>query len=575
MPRGACRAALLATVIAGCGTAETDIDPGELGARDLLGIDPGVAAAWGGAERAAARRVLERAFDAPAGDPAVVPVIAVRAGDGPGEAARQALVRLDAEREALGLAPVMIGRLDAGAGRAEARVSPERAAVDLDGVVAPAGGAVLVVPVGWEEERAARWAGLPARGEALLVELAVLAGRPDDGRPLVVEPAPRLAVGAVWLAGDDVLLVNPVVLAALEPTRGGRDAPPAAGELTVPSDEPAAAVDGVDRRAAGTRVARSLGNPYSFYGSLGECSTAQRLRCEACLPTSACVAETRDASDGNSECMTLAADGGRGYDQLCVNVALAIRTVSTCVESKAPGCPQVFTAGNQLSALGANDAFLADPACVAALDACLSEIYGAPAADFGADAGPGLPPPPPRDVDVSCGDCDSDTSCNFDPQCDADCSSSCEGGSCGDCDSGSGGGGDSGGGCGTCDSGDSGGGGGGGDCGGGDCGGGDCGGGDCGGGDCGGGDAGDPGGGGGGGGCGGSGDTGCGSCDSGSSGGGGGCTSAGTARVTRRPLLLVSVAWAVLPLLCMGLVRRRELRRARRERRDEHGGGEA
>src|SRR5687767_3936116 len=54
----------LAILIVGCGTADDGVDPGDLAARDLLGLDPSVALRWGPGDRAAARDVLEDALEA-------------------------------------------------------------------------------------------------------------------------------------------------------------------------------------------------------------------------------------------------------------------------------------------------------------------------------------------------------------------------------------------------------------------------------------------------------------------------------------------------------------------------------
>src|SRR5262249_37777063 len=148
-------------------------------------------------------------------------------------------------------------------------------------------------------------------------------------------------------------------------------------------------------------------------------------------------------------------------------------------------------ASNSITTLEANAPFLDDATCAAPLDSCLASIFGAPSGDS------------PRNTSIDC----SDSSCDFEPDCELDgpdcdetegCDSTCsdsneQPSSCSDTSDPSGGGscGDNEDACGSdntssCDNGDCGG-SSGGDCGGGDCGGG--GGGDCGGGggDCGGG----------------------------------------------------------------------------------------
>src|SRR5262245_33002323 len=63
----------LALVSSACGAADNRIDPGDLALRDLLGIAPEAALAWDGAQRAAARAVLDDGLDvAPPGGARVV-----------------------------------------------------------------------------------------------------------------------------------------------------------------------------------------------------------------------------------------------------------------------------------------------------------------------------------------------------------------------------------------------------------------------------------------------------------------------------------------------------------------------
>jgi len=441
----------LATTVSGCGAADGELDPTDLTVRDLLGVEPKLAVRWTARQRAGARRVLESALAAPVDAAA----FAAPAGGEPtlGALVHDALVRADVERERHGAAPVLVSRIEHEA--PDVWVQPVRAAMPLQRAsqAAPPGALQLS---GWDDDVAP----LPARGAALLLELAVAAGRDDDSSPLLVQPAPRAPFAVAYVASADLLLVNPVLLAALEPDAREHAFSAATAPRPQRGATSLAAEPDVDAMAAAAVAAKgSLGNPYAFFGSLGECGEAQKQRCEACLPSSTCKPVTRDATDGNAECTMLAADSGRGYYLLCVNVALAIRTVSTCVEGRASACPQLFDAGNQLSQLTANAAFFDDATCVAALDACLGDIYGAPPGPYpiGSDAGPGPPPPAPRNVDVSCSDCNADATCNFDPQCDPQCDSSCQGGSCGDCSrgSGTGSGSSSGGGCGSCDSGGS------------------------------------------------------------------------------------------------------------------------
>jgi hypothetical protein len=494
--RHLCTAALAFSLVAltACGD-EADLDPADLTVRDLLGLDPSIAARWDGAQRQAARRLIERS-------------LADRSQD----------ERLLGERDAVRAA----GLLDAELDRAGAPPWSGLAAVEEAGglrlrragvSLAPGEGVVLLD--GWQGSD------LALRAPATLAGLVDAFAGP--GAAAIVRPAPRSPFAAAWVAGDGVLLVNPVLLAALEPEEGG---------------------------VASSR--RAIGNPYNFFGSLGECAAAERARCESCLPAAACTPHTRDSVDGNDECEALAASSGRGYYQLCANLSLAIATVASCVEDRAAACPAVTTAGNQLAQLAANDRFLDDTACRTTLDGCLASIYGEPRGDYPGpppDAGAPPPPPPPtppRELEVSCGDC-SDFNCDFDPGCSCE-TGSCEGGDCetGSCES-----------CEGCDNScDS-------SCGAGcengDCQSGDCESGDCSGGDC------------SGGGC--EGGSGCSGCES-STGGSGGCSggscsgsssSSSQCSVSRARAPVErgagAAAWALLPLVVLEILRRRERRR--------------
>jgi len=395
--------------------------------------------------------------------------------------------------------------------------------------------------------------------EGVASPLALIAGFEGEAArllgavgPVALEDAPRAPFVAALAAGgsQEVLLVNPVARAAAGAVAGLEPAREAAPPRRVPT--PGGPLPGPTGPV--NRPVYALGNPYDFYGSVGECATAYRDHCDACQTSGSCALLTRDGTSASDECAQLAADGGHGFVELCTNLALAILTVSRCVEDRAPACPQVRSAGDQLALLAANDAFLADPTCLGALDACLGEIYGEPSGSFpvvdGGIGGGGTPSP--RSVDVTCTDCDSDTSCNFAPECDPKCDSTCEGGSCGDCSASSQTGGTSGSEGGDC-----------GDCGGGtdstgssgsDCqfGGGDCGG-DCGGGGC---------------------DCSSDSSSSSSSGSGGGCDcggSGGSCQVARRHdlgrrlAIGASIAWSFVPLVVLALWNRRERRRRRQE----------
>ncbi len=559
---GAVRAGMtaLALCATGCVAGDRELEPDELDARDLLGLAPSVAAGWDADERAAARARLMDAWaeawteGGAISEEAAWPDPARRAAD-----ATSGLGAVNRRRAQSGQGPVIAGAGEIAARRIHVRIaSPlELGLDDARDPEAPA----MIDAVGWRADEAA----VLSRGVAWAANLAAASGHPS-GAPLRLHAVRQAPFGAVYLGEDVGMLVNPVLLASIEPA----GTPPAVIQQTATASPPER--DAPLRSAAG-------GNPYSFYGSVAECAAAQRLRCEACLPSSTCELTSRDAPDGNSECETLAGGDGAGYHLYCVNLSLAIATVAGCVNDEGPACPQDNGASNQLVRLEANRAFLDDATCGDALDSCLASIYGEPDDDFPSpppDAGPtpdgGEPPPPPppppepRDTEITCGDAD----CDFSPQCDSSCSSSCDdafscnadcnegedgcdgcdgdGGDDGDGSGGSGGGGcdsggDDGGGDGSsgssgCDS-DS-------DCGG-DCNGGDCG-------DCSGSD--------------------CGDCNSSGGSGGGSSNCSVARRDPSRPAVcrrggnrdtLLALAWALMPIPYLERRRRRARRLASRK----------
>lgn len=539
-------------VVTGCAASHRDLDPGELTARDLLGIAPSVALAWDADQREDARAVLDAAMDESV--PAAELEVGMYAAETIDRSIVHGFVELDHERWQRGDEPVVVASATrAGPGALIVR-RPEVA-------VTPT--AAELAPIGWERGRRAGWETLvDARADALL-ELARRAGYEPAAEPIPVYPAPQAPFAAVFVASPPMLLVNPIALAISEPSAGA-DAGDSAAFAPAPL-----APGTVGASEAVTPGAVAAANPYSFYGSVAECAASERLRCESCLPNSCDEPSTRGAPSANEECATLAADGGRGYFLLCVNLSLAIDTVAGCV-SEAASCPIDAAASNQFDDLADNAAFFDDPVCVDALDACLADIYGEPNDDY---PGPGLDaglPPAPRDTNVgSCGS--SNQNCELSPSCSSpscsspscntafDCNSSCGGGDCSGsgCESSSS---DSGGGCGS-DDGDSGGG-----CSGNDSGDSctsDCGGNDSGGscGSC------DDSSGSEGGGCGG-GDNSCGGGGGNDScgGGGGGSSCQITERKRRIPApLFIALLWGIAPLVVMGRWRRRERRRRERD----------
>lgn len=597
-PRGLFFSPALAAMVvaAACGTADNRVDPGDLELRDLLGISPQPASQWDGGERLAARRVIAQRLDdeLPERRVASEPLAPFRDDVARDAVVIAALARWDERAAAEGWPARVLLRVAAPPGMLRATLhATSRTREVVSGRAPAASGATNAAAVGAEGdlalELAPAWNDEPlieltSRGAAELTALARDAGHAAG--PLVAVPAPRLAVLAAYLEPSRAgatprLLVNPVLLAALEPGSGE----PLDGALGARSEEGSSegstetaqhdaggpgggASPGGANSGGGTGAMAVGGNPYSFYGSVAECAYAQRLRCEACLPNGSCEPIT-NISDGNAECEMLGASSGRGYFLQCINLSLAISSVDECTADRAPSCPRDRDAASSLTGLETNARFLDEDGCKVGLDACLAKIYGAPEIEYPGPGGGGggEPPPPPRDINVDCdsscddndnnGNCESSPSCessgpscNNSLSCDSTCSNSNDqsgcngncnscnsensggdqsgcGGECSDSDGGGGGGGDDSG-CSSDDSGGGDGGGCGGDsgnsndgCSGDGCNGdNDCGGGSgSGGSSCGGDSSGDSScGGGGGGGCGGgSGDSGCGGSGGGSS----------------------------------------------------------
>jgi hypothetical protein len=517
-----------------CGTGNTNVDPGDLELRDLLGVAPEVATTWDAEQRSSARHVVIDALD----------------DEHPARSIEIDTYRSD-EQFVRALTGVDSKRIDAGDDAlAFVRVSGSRAS-QLSVLVA---------------------------SDAKIVDALAAAADHDSSRELVVVREPRLTVAAAYIDGAPArLLVNPVVLEVF-------DQGDAAFDSTAKRPTAVGGADLGGKPSKPTAIAAN-GNPYSFFGSISECAYAQRLRCEACLPSSSCN-EAITSATGMEECTKLAENDGRGYFLLCINLALAISSVDDCTANAVSSCSRNTGAANDLGQLEANATFLTDTSCGGGLDGCLAKIYGNPNGTFPGliDGGMTQPPPnPPRDPEISCGDgCSSDNnsnceaspncscdgpSCNNSLSCDSTCASSNDqsgcGGGCDSCES-EGGGSSGGGGCGgSSSSGGSSGGGCGGDSGG--CGGcsssssssgGSSGGGGCGG---------DGGCGGGGGGCGDSG--GGGSCGGGG-GGGGGCQVA-KKEPSAAFAVAFSLAWAFLPIPVAAMVRRRSRKQKKKTPTDD------
>ena len=497
-------AAVAVAALAGCSAGDNRVDPGDLELRDLLGVSPDTARGWDAAARAAARRVLASGLHTPgAGSLAATAEPRTASLD---DRIAAALASGDARRAAAGIAALGMVRVavtadgvaitGSPAGSAAAAIDPgplapnaPRTAASPEpaidpGQLAPAAARAPRTAASPEpaiDARAGRratrsaielwlaepWdhglggADLAARGRVVLSALATDAGQLDGA--VIVVPAARLPVIAAYVAagsGEPLprLLVNPVLLAALEPDIADPVAISIAShDLAGPPTAPLAPHHAPPLEPAS--FADGAGNPYSFYGSVAECATAQRTRCATCLGGGTCTPIT-DAADGTTECTALDGDAGRGYFLLCINLALAITSVNRCTGAAAPACARDDHASDSLDTLDDNATFLADAACANALDGCLAEIYGAPRGSFpGPDGGP-EPADPPRSTDVSCSNaCDSHDnsncesspscngsgpSCNNSLSCDSECSSSNDqhgcGGNCNACTSSGGGG---------------------------------------------------------------------------------------------------------------------------------------
>jgi hypothetical protein len=410
------------------------LDPSELELRDVLGMSPDMALAWDADQRAAARRVIDEGMHAAQTAPIRVPlaheatadhsvVTTLATADNARAKEHQGavgVVSLAIDRELTATAhPSTIAPRGAQPIDERGLLLPNRGTQPIDEpglpreAALPNGSAELIEIelAGWDHPG---WESLPGRGLDVLAAIASDAGHRTG--PVVVTPAPQLAVIAAYIPGvpgvPARLLINPVLLAALEPT-------PSSPTLPIAKLPLIAAID-------------TTGNPYSFYGSIAECANAQRTRCEACLPNNSCTAVS-GSGDGNAQCAAFADDEGRGYSLECINLAIAIDSVATCTLAAAPTCPFDGKTTN----LDKNADFLDRPECAAPLDTCLGKTFG-PAAQS-----------TPHGSTTSC----SDSSCDAEPSCDDSCGDdsggdSCDSGDSGDsCDSDGCSGGNSGGDC--------------------------------------------------------------------------------------------------------------------------------
>ncbi len=371
--KGTSRWFVMATVMLGmgCGAGETRIDPGDLELRDLLGVAPEAALRWDADQRAAARQVLVEGFR----ERATALPLAPSEGTSIDDRVARAMAALDLSRAERGDGALGVVRLTIGPAEVTtiARVA-DRAAAVAGGAPAPV--TELWLAEQWDEHA---WSYLPGRGLDVLSAIAVDAGH--ESGPLVVAPSSRLGViaGYVTTESPPRLVVNPIVLAALEPdaneaaTSAAMDRPGAVAARVAVAEPRSPERPPIESPGA---IASTGGNPYSFYGSVAECAFVQRTRCEACVPSATCEPVT-NITDGAAECDMLGANNGRGYFLLCINLALAIGAVDDCTAEKAPSCTR-HRRGALARHAQANALPRHCPRTPADSSSTLAEIYSAP-----------------------------------------------------------------------------------------------------------------------------------------------------------------------------------------------------
>src|SRR6185312_4018364 len=111
----------------------------------------------------------------------------------------------------------------------------------------------------------------PERAMGVLQTFGADAGHASG--PIVIVPGPRLAAIAGYEHGR--LVVNPVVIAAIEPSgyTTTNESPAPIARTSTTSKVPRHVAQAIEEQANGT-----IGNPYSFYGSVAECAAVQRSR---------------------------------------------------------------------------------------------------------------------------------------------------------------------------------------------------------------------------------------------------------------------------------------------------------
>lgn len=185
----------------------SEVTPKDLGARDLLGLEPSVALEWSSAERSEARRTLTRAMSRTEGETLALELAPELADDIDSaliravELADQPLAKDDAP-------PRMMVHADPRAEHADVRVIAEARLAPSSADSRPE-----IVVEGWDLGDEARWRELITAAAPTLSGLAAQAGHTKDS--LTIAPAPRVAVAALYDSSRDRLLVNPVLVAAL------------------------------------------------------------------------------------------------------------------------------------------------------------------------------------------------------------------------------------------------------------------------------------------------------------------------------------------------------------------------
>ncbi len=373
----------MSLALVACGAADERVDPADLALRDLLGVAPKVAVDWDAEQRLAARQLLadglvERDAEALANPAPLLDDVQVI-----GALAAVDLRLLDREHDALGL--VMVDHPEAAA-QGRPIDAPVATAALLGELVTP----TLTLEL---DPQAWPCAAAPACN---LDTLAALAADAAPGATRIrVLPVVQLAVIAALVTDADgvpTLLVNPIVTAVSEPTSA---AVTSAGGGSVPGF-----VAPVRQRL---HVLPLITSTWAYGGTIGSCASSVQNDCQVCLTGGACP-EIWSGVSGNQACTTLDAQAGQNYSLLCINLAVSLGDVGSCMTRTAPSCGFDTSAILTPAKLSANSNFVGNATCHDALDACLAELYGGTSSASGCDCG---------GCDCgSCSDKSSTSSCN-------------------------------------------------------------------------------------------------------------------------------------------------------------------